>query len=72
MRLQLGDAALYAEPTDAAGLADAVRAAAEGPVREQLVAAGHALAGGLTPTGYVRRVLEELDAFEPIRRTWGH
>jgi glycosyltransferase involved in cell wall biosynthesis len=72
MRLQLGDAALYAAPTDVAGIADAVRAVSEEAVRERLVAAGRDLADSLTPAGYVARVLEELDAFEPIRRTWGH
>jgi glycosyltransferase involved in cell wall biosynthesis len=70
MRLQLGDAALFAPPADTEAIAAQVEAI--GPERDRLIAAGHALAAGLTPTGYVRRVLDELDAFEPIRRTWGH
>jgi hypothetical protein len=71
MSLQLGDAALYAAPTDVAGLADAVRTVrADVATRERLVRAGHELAASLTPAGYVSRVIEELDAFEAIRDTW--
>jgi glycosyltransferase involved in cell wall biosynthesis len=70
MRLQLGDAALFAAPTDVDGIARAVDAVAD--ERERLVAAGRELAARLTPARYVARVIEELDAFEPIRRTWGH
>jgi glycosyltransferase involved in cell wall biosynthesis len=72
MRLQLGDAALFAPPTDVAGLTDAVRRLGDQDERDRLVAAGRELAGGLTPAGYAARVIDELDAFEPIRRTWGH
>jgi glycosyltransferase involved in cell wall biosynthesis len=72
MRLQLGDAALFAPPTDDEAIAQAVEAVGGGAQRERLVAAGRELAQGLTPAGYVARVIEELDAFEPIRRTWGY
>jgi glycosyltransferase involved in cell wall biosynthesis len=72
MRLQLGEAALFAPPTDAEAIAQAVEAIGDPAERDRLVAAGHELAHGLTPAGYVARVIEELDAFEPIRSTWGH
>jgi glycosyltransferase involved in cell wall biosynthesis len=72
MRLQLGEAALYGPPTDVETLAEGVKATGEPSERARLVAAGKALADGLTPAGYVARVIEELDAFEPIRRTWGN
>lgn len=72
MRLQLGEAALFAPPTDVGAIARAVEATGEAAERERLVSAGRELAHGLTPAGYVARVIQELDAFEPIRRTWGH
>jgi glycosyltransferase involved in cell wall biosynthesis len=72
MRIQLGDAAAFAAPTDVAGFAAAVRRLDDGAERDRFAAAGRALAAAQTPASYVGRVLEELDAFEPIRRTWGH
>jgi hypothetical protein len=70
MRIQLGDAALFAPPTDTEAIAQQVEAI--GAERDRFVAAGRALAAAQTPASYVGRVLEELDSFEPIRRTWGH
>lgn len=72
MRLQLGEAALFAPPTDVGAIAGAVRTLRDPGTRDSLTAAGRELAGGLTARGYVGRVLEELDAFERVRATWRH
>jgi glycosyltransferase involved in cell wall biosynthesis len=68
MRLQLGDAAAFAPPTDPDAIAAAVeRAESE---RDALAAAGveRARRGGAEE--YVAAVLEWLDGFAPIRGCW--
>lgn len=72
MRLQLGEAALYAPPTDVEAIAAAVRAIGTPEIKELLLGNGVELARSLTPGRYVRRVLEELDWFEMVTRTWRH
>jgi glycosyltransferase involved in cell wall biosynthesis len=69
-RDQLGDAALFVAPTDAAAVADAVRRCESEDVRAKLVDAGRTRAAGLTADGYVRGVLDFLDDFEPVRSCW--
>jgi hypothetical protein len=70
MREQLGEGASYAVPTDIAAVVAAVEGLDDEATRARQLAAGLAIAGERTATGYVQRVIDELDAFEPIRRTW--
>jgi glycosyltransferase involved in cell wall biosynthesis len=68
---QLGDAALLVEPTDAIGLATAIKRLDQEPsLREQLVTRGYRRARRCTSDDYVRGVLHFLDEFEPVRRCW--
>lgn len=70
MREQLGDAALFFAPTNAAAAAAAVHQLADPAVRERLVDAGRALASGRTQRGYVEAIFAALDAFAPVRECW--
>ena len=70
MREQLGEGASYAVPTDIDAIVAAVEGLDDEATRTRQLAAGLVIAGERTATGYVQRVLDELDAFEPIRRTW--
>jgi glycosyltransferase involved in cell wall biosynthesis len=70
MREQLGEGASYVPPTDINAIADAVEALGDEEVRAHRLAAGSAITRERTATGYVERIFTELDAFEPIRRTW--
>lgn len=67
---QLGDAALLVPPTDAGAVAAAVRDLRDHDLRERLTAAGRRRSEELSPARYVRGVLDFVDAFEPVRRTW--
>jgi glycosyltransferase involved in cell wall biosynthesis len=69
-REQLGDAALFVPPTDAAAAADAVRRLEDRALRPRLIDAGRERAARYTADGYVRGVLDFLDAFEPVRSCW--
>jgi glycosyltransferase involved in cell wall biosynthesis len=69
-REQLGDAALFVPPTDAAAAADAVRRLEDPALRPRLIDAGRERAASYTADGYVRGVLDFLDAFEPVRSCW--
>jgi glycosyltransferase involved in cell wall biosynthesis len=69
-RDQLGDAALFVPPTDARGVADAVRSVEDSDLRRRLVEAGRRRADERSAERYVRGVLEFLDEFEPIRQSW--
>jgi glycosyltransferase involved in cell wall biosynthesis len=68
---QLGEAAMLVEPSDPGSIADGVKAlAAEPRLREQLVTRGRARAERWTAKHYVRGVLDFLDRFEPVLRSW--
>ena len=69
-REQLGDAALFVDPTDAAGVADAVQSLADDQLRSRCVAAGRTRSEQLTPEAYVDGVIEFLDDFQATRRCW--
>ena len=69
-REQMGDAALFVPPFDAAAVADAVRRAGEPAERERLIAAGRERAPRSTADGYVGGVLDFIDEFERVRRSW--
>jgi glycosyltransferase involved in cell wall biosynthesis len=72
MREQLGDAALYFEPTDAATLAQLIRTIDEDTgARASLIEKGRARAARIRGVDYVRGVLGIFDEFQPIRDTWG-
>ena len=69
-REQLGDAALRVPALDPAALAHAVRTLDDPSERDRLVAAGRERAARFTAEGYVGGVLDFLDDFERVRRTW--
>lgn len=70
MRLQLGEAALFAPPTDADAIAAAVRRLDEPAERERLVERGRLRAHEGGSEAYVRAVLAWMDEFERVRRCW--
>jgi glycosyltransferase involved in cell wall biosynthesis len=68
---QLGDAALWVDPADAEGIADAIkRLSGSGSLRQELIARGHERARQFTARDYIREVFRLLDEFEPLRRCW--
>jgi glycosyltransferase involved in cell wall biosynthesis len=69
-REQLGDAALFVPPADAAGVADAVLRLRDETLRTQLVSAGRERAKLFTSEAYVRGLFDFLDEFEAVRRCW--
>lgn len=71
MPIQLGDAALFAEPTDFDGIAARVRQVEDESVRERLRSAGRALAETRSAEAYVEPFMRFLDDFEPVLKNWG-
>jgi glycosyltransferase involved in cell wall biosynthesis len=69
-REQMGDAALLVPATDAAKVADAVERLDDRELRTELGERGRRRAEERTGAGYVQGVLEFLDEFERIRRSW--
>lgn len=69
-REQLGAAALLFAPTDENALAACILKLRDAAVRKQQVAAGRALAKATSWDDYARGILESLDEFELLRRTW--
>lgn len=70
-REQLGDAALFVDPTSPERIADAVmRLASENGLRGKLVDAGRKIAQDRTPQAFVQSALAFLDRFEAVRRCW--
>jgi glycosyltransferase involved in cell wall biosynthesis len=69
-REQLGDAAVLVKPYDARQVADAVRRLENDRVRAELVEKGRPRAAARTAEGYVGDVIDFLDEFAEIRRTW--
>jgi glycosyltransferase involved in cell wall biosynthesis len=69
-REQLGDAAIYFPPVDQMSLADAIFSLRNHEIRDRLVRAGRARADMNTWDDYVHGILESLDEFAAVRRTW--
>jgi glycosyltransferase involved in cell wall biosynthesis len=67
---QMGDAALLVTPQSPEGFADAVLALEDEPARRRLVEAGRVRAQAASARRYVDGVLDWLDSFEPMVRTW--
>ena len=67
-REQMGDAAVLFPPGDVDALVAGIGRARD--ERERLAAAGRARAAELTPERYVEGVIEFLDEFERVRRSW--
>jgi glycosyltransferase involved in cell wall biosynthesis len=71
MQIQLGDAALFVAPTDAAAVAARVRELEQPDVRKRLADRGRAVARSRTSEAYVSEMVRFLDEFEPVLRSWG-
>jgi glycosyltransferase involved in cell wall biosynthesis len=69
-RDQLDHAALLVPPDDAVAWVDAVRALERDELRVELVGRGRAVAASRRVDDYVKGVLEFLDDFELVRRSW--
>lgn len=70
-REQLGNAALFVDPTSPEQIAEAVmQLANENGLREKLIEAGKKIAEARTPQGFVKGALAFLDRFEAVRRCW--
>ena len=68
---QLADAALLFDPTKPEEIASALeRLSADAGLRERLIKAGKARAAKWTGRDYVRAVLDFVDEFERVRRSW--
>lgn len=72
-REQLADAAILFDPADPRDIAGSVsRLWGDSSLRSDLTKRGKALIKGRSQRDYVDKVCEILDAFEAIRRCWGH
>ena len=69
-REQMGNAALLVPATDAVGVADAVERLDDQELRTELCERGRRQAEERTGAGYVEGVLEFLEGFDRIRRSW--
>lgn len=70
---QLGDAALLFDPGKPDEIADAVaRICLDSGLRADLIQKGHERVKTRTPEAYIKQILRTLDAFENVRRCWGH
>lgn len=70
-REQLGQAAHFFKPMDAAALSDAIIKIQDRGYRDQLVELGRQRAISWKPDDFVTRVLERIEGFSVIRSTWG-
>ena len=69
--LQLGDAAILADPTQPEAWADAIWSLHQDPARRHaLIARGHQRARSYTPDHYVADLLKIIDEFAAYRRCW--
>lgn len=69
---QLGDAALYFDPCDPVDMANAVaRLHADASLRSSLVQRGQRILSERSGDLYVASICGLIDAFAPLRRTWG-
>ena len=69
-REHLGEAAIYFSAVDEKSLADAILSLRHPETRERLICAGRARAEMKTWDDYVQGILESLDEFAAVRRTW--
>ena len=70
---QLGDGALFFDPTDPEELVSAILTISQDQqLRARMVQKGAEIAKTRTPQAYVEQVCKILDKFAPIRRCWGH
>jgi glycosyltransferase involved in cell wall biosynthesis len=69
-REQLGDAAMFFSATDERGLADAILSLRDKETREHLIKAGRERAFVRTWEKYAWDIIESLNDFAAIRRTW--
>lgn len=67
---EMGDAALLVAPNDAAGFAHAVHALEDAELRKTFISRGRTRAGERRVEDYVAAVIDFLDEFAPIRRSW--
>jgi glycosyltransferase involved in cell wall biosynthesis len=70
-REQMGEAALFFEPLDAAEAASQIMKLADPQLRQSLVTHGHALVQTRTTDDYVKKINAALDQFSRKRRLWG-
>jgi glycosyltransferase involved in cell wall biosynthesis len=70
-REQLGEAALFVEPSNPRSIAGAVKRLCDFPrERDELIERGRARVGGWTSSDYASGLLALVDEFEAIRRCW--
>jgi len=69
-REQLGDAAILFPPTNEYALADAILSLRDAAARQRLVEAGRKVATSSSWEDYAKGIIESLDDFAALRRTW--
>jgi glycosyltransferase involved in cell wall biosynthesis len=69
-REQLGEAALLFPPTDANALADCIRKFRDGGIRKKMIDAGRKTANATSWDDFAKGIIESLDEFSLVRRTW--
>lgn len=70
-REQLGDAAVFADPTDSHGMAMAIlKVLHDRENRSEMIARGRERSARQSPQLYVQAVMSVIDGLEPYRRTW--
>jgi glycosyltransferase involved in cell wall biosynthesis len=69
-REQLGEAAILVPPTDERALADAILSLRNDETRAQLVNSGLAVTAQADWDDYARQIIDSVDEFSAIRRTW--
>lgn len=67
---QLGDCALYFDPTSTADVVRQVRMLADDSLRQSLTSRGRALAASRSPERYAASILQIIDEFAPLRECW--
>ena len=70
-REQLGDAAILVSPTNERALAEAILGLRNDEMRTQMVDAGLAVAAKADWDDYGRRLLDSVNEFASVRRSWG-
>jgi glycosyltransferase involved in cell wall biosynthesis len=70
MHHQLGDAALFAPPTEPDAIATQLLKLSDEKCRQGLIAAGASRARRHSPDAYVSAVLDFIDGFDRVRRCW--
>jgi len=70
MREQLRDCALFFDPTDENELVEKINLLASDELRGDLIKRGESLAKDYCAENYIKRMLELIDEFAPIRECW--